>query len=448
MQLSDVAHFLSGGTPKKDKLSYWNGSIPWFSASNMNERFLSESKLRITESGLANGSRLAPKGATLLLVRGSGLFNYIPICYADRDVAFNQDVKAILPKDGIDSLFLHYAVEMHRTQLSNNIDVTGIGAGKFDTDLLKKLSFPDVPKENQAEIGRLAESFDRKIELNRRMNATLERQAQAIFRDWFVDFGPVRRKMALRAADGSKGAGGKAAGGNGADAQHAVAVMGGLIQNPEKATQIAALFPDTMGNEGLPLGWEEGTLDQLAKSIGDTVDPTSIDPTTPYIGLEHMPRKSIMLDDWGVAGSVSSNKARFKTGQILFGKLRPYFHKVGIAPVDGVSSTDIVIIDGKRIADRALVASCVSSTEFVAFTDQGSSGTKMPRTSWTLMKRYPFVVAPENIRDAFSEICTPLHAKIMQSVEENQTLAETRDYLLPRLMSGKVRVADAEGVEA
>ena len=233
--LDDVADFLSGGTPRKSVSDFWDGDIPWFSASNMDQRFLSNTKSKISQKGLDAGSKLAPKGATLLLVRGSGLFNYIPICFADRPVAFNQDVKAICAKPGTDPLYLHYWLESLRPKLRENIGVTGIGAGKFDLDFLKQLPFPDISKEQQKIIGRQASAFDRKIQLNRRMNETLEAMARALFKSWFVDFDPVRARMEGRET--------------------------GLPRH------IANLFPERLVESELgeiPEGWEIRPLDDIA----------------------------------------------------------------------------------------------------------------------------------------------------------------------------------------
>lgn len=286
-----------------------------------------------------------------------------------------------------------------------------------------KFCLPIPPQEVQSKISELLSAIDDKIELNRRMNETLEAMAQAIFRDWFVDFGPVRRKMA--------------------GATDPVAIMGGLTPDPTRAAELAALFPDTLGDDDLPVGWTAGDFGDLATTAGESVDPTRLGEHTPYIGLEHMPRRSISLVNWDYAGKVSSQKSRFSCGQVLFGKLRPYFHKVGIAPVDGVCSTDIVVLDSRTDFDRELIACCASSDAFVAFTDLTSSGTKMPRTSWSHMKSYELAIADAPVRRAFSELIRPMHQKVVGSVGENRTLAETRDYLLPRLMSGEVRVGDA-----
>lgn len=269
---------------------------------------------------------------------------------------------------------------------------------------------------------------ENKIELNQRMNETLEAMAQAIFRDWFVDFGPVRRKLAGETDP--------------------VAIMGGLTPEPTRAAELAALFPAVLSEDGLPAGWREGGFGMLANTAGESVNPAQVGPDTPYIGLEHMPRRSIMLDRWDHAAKISSQKSRFTRGQVLFGKLRPYFHKVGIAPCDGVCSTDIVVLDSREPFDRALIASCASSDAFVAFTDQSSTGTKMPRTSWGHMKAYEVAIADKPVRRAFQSVVGPMHEKIIASVDENRSLAETRDYLLPRLMSGQVRVSGELGSES
>lgn len=412
--LGQVAEFLSGGTPRKGVSVYWGGDIPWYSASNMTRRFLKDDEPKITSAGLEAGSRLAPPGATLILVRGSGLFNHIPICFADAPVAFNQDVKAICPREGTDPLFLHFWIESLRPILKESIGVTGIGAGKFDLSFLQGLPFPDLPIERQEAIGKLAASFDRKIELNRRMNATLETMARAIFRDWFVDFGPTHAKMEGRA--------------------------------PYLAPDLWPLFPARLTDQGIPEGWEMGTLGDVAESPRRGVKPSEIPEHTPYIGLEHMPRRSIALSEWEGAGKVTSNKSAFRKGEFLFGKLRPYFHKVGVAPVDGICSTDIVVVRPKRKEWSAYTLACISSDDFVEFTNAASTGTKMPRTSWKVMSAYETCLGTNEVVAAYQRIVAPMIERIIANIHESRTLAQTRDLLLPRLMSGELRVAEAEKI--
>lgn len=188
-------------------------------------------------------------------------------------------------------------------------------------------------------------------------------------------------------------------------------------------------------------------LADLATARRHNVSPADCGDQTPYIGLEHMPRRSIAIGSWASATSVKSAKSRFEKGDILFGKLRPYFHKVGIAPVDGVCSTDIVVIVPKSPEWSAFVSGTVSSDQFVAYTDQTSTGTKMPRTSWKSMGQYAICIPPSDLAAAYQEAVQPLLDKIVLGIHSNTSLASTRD-VLPKLVSGELPVPDAERIAA
>src|SRR5205823_3721076 len=118
-------------------------------------------------------------------------------------------------------------------------------------------------------------------------------------------------------------------------------------QPPGLKPEIAAFFPDALESSELgeiPKGWRVGTLGEVAENPRRGISAGEIPAGTPYIALEHMPRRTIALSNWTTADEIESNKFEFRRGEILFGKLRPYFHKVGIAPLDGVCSTDILVI--------------------------------------------------------------------------------------------------------
>ena len=187
-QLGELVTFTSGGTPSKKKAEYWNGSIPWISAKTMKDEHISTSDLMISEEGLKNGSRLAPQGSILFLIRGSGLFNGIPICLVDKPVAFNQDVKCINSISEIENKYVFYWLLSQASTLSAIVGVTTIGAGKFDMDVIKRLEISYPEKEVRNEIIRIADAISDKIRLNTAINENLELQAQAIFKSWFVDF--------------------------------------------------------------------------------------------------------------------------------------------------------------------------------------------------------------------------------------------------------------------
>ncbi len=188
-RLGDIIQLKSGGTPDKSNPDYWGGSIPWISAKSMYDDFISTSDLFITEEGLQAGSKIAKKDSILLLTRGSGLFNRIPVCYVVSDVAYNQDVKNIvLKQENVTSIkFLYYWLYGNKELLSSMLETTGIGAGKIDTKRFLNLSISLPSQKEQARYIHLMDLLFDKIELNRRINANSEAQAQALFRSWFVD---------------------------------------------------------------------------------------------------------------------------------------------------------------------------------------------------------------------------------------------------------------------
>jgi len=280
-----------------------------------------------------------------------------------------------------------------------------------------EIPLPSLPE--QRAIAHILGTLDDKIELNRRMSETLEAMARALFKSWFVDFDPVRAK-----AEG---------------------------RDPGLPKPLADLFPARLVDSELgeiPEAWRIGKLGDVAEHPRRGVQPESIEPDVPYIALEHMPKRCIALSDWDVAKGLESNKFAFRKGEILFGKLRPYFHKVGVAPVDGVCSTDIVVVAPKETHWFAFVLGVVSSDEFVEHTNAGSTGTKMPRTSWADMARYEVVQPGKPIARAYTELTRPSVERIVAGIHESRSLAALRDALLPKLISGELRVNDAERVAA
>jgi type I restriction enzyme S subunit len=273
---------------------------------------------------------------------------------------------------------------------------------------------PSLPE--QKAIGHVLKTLDDKIDLNRRMNETLEAMARAIFKSWFVDFDPVKAKAEGKTPKGL---------------------------SPE----IANLFPDSFIDSPLgpiPKGWKAGCLGDIAQNPRRSVQPEDNKRDGVYIGLEHMPQRSIALDSWGEAGQVTSNKFSFRAGEILFGKLRPYFHKVGVAVHNGICSTDILVVCPKSDEWFGFLLGHLSSTEFIDYTTAHSTGTRMPRTNWKDMANYPIVVPMGDGAACFDRIVRPHINKIRTNILESRTLASIRDALLPKLLSGEIRIADAD----
>lgn len=272
------------------------------------------------------------------------------------------------------------------------------------------------PASEQRTMAQVLGSLDDKIDLNREMNRTLEAVAHALFRSWFVDFDPVVAK-----ADGRQPFG--------------------------VSADVASLFPDRFVDSELgpiPEGWEWGELRQAAKRVRQGVHPADVDSDTPYIGLDHMPRKQITLSEWGRAGEVSSNKSSFDENQMLFGKLRPYFHKVGVAFTSGICSTDILVIKAGEPDWWGFVLGHLSSDELIAHADATSTGTRQPRTNWKSLGQYRVCLPPLKVAARYLALIRPIIGKLRANVYESRILADLRDTLLPKLLSGEIRVTDAE----
>jgi type I restriction enzyme S subunit len=389
---------------------------------NMGELFAHHRLLNADMDRVPLGASEAPKfllkEGDLLFARQSLVLEGAGKCSIflsdDEPVTFESHVTRVrIDKKRADSLFYFYYFQSHHGKsVIRSIVEQGAGASGIRGSDLHSLEVLWVPLREQRAIAHILGTLDDKIELNRRRNETLEAMARALFQDWFVDFGPVRAKVAGR--------------------------------QPYLPADLWQLFPGSFDDEGRPQGWVFGRLGEVADHPRRSVQPEHIAPGTPYIALEHMPRQSISLAEWGVADDLESAKHQFFSGEILFGKLRSYFHKAGVAPVDGVCSTDIVVISPKALDWFGFVLGHVSGSAFVEYTDAGSTGTKMPRTSWSHMASYEVILPPQGVAAAFNQRVSPLVKSIRNAIHEAKSLAQLRDTLLPKLISGELRIKDAE----
>jgi type I restriction enzyme S subunit len=182
----------------------------------------------------------------------------------------------------------------------------------------------------------------------------------------------------------------------------------------------------------------------VATSPRDGTDPTMADPSTVYVGLEHMPRRMMWLTERGTAADVASGKFRFANGDILFGRLRPYFHKVVSAPDSGICSTDVLVVRANEDEMAVPLLAAISSDEVIETVVSASEGTRMPRTSWKDLAAIEINWPSDEQATPYSSRLGAIRSSVQSLLAENRTLAALRDALLPGLMSGKLRVRDAE----
>lgn len=163
IELGDLVDFKSGGTPDKSNLAFWNGHIPWLSAKDLKTFDLYKSLDMLTDAGAVEVN-LAPAGAILLLVRGMGLFKDLPLGIARRPLAFNQDIKALVPKQRTNSRFVAYALRANRRAIMNRVDRAGHGTGRLPTEFLEALPLALPGPDTQAKISILLDSVEGSID--------------------------------------------------------------------------------------------------------------------------------------------------------------------------------------------------------------------------------------------------------------------------------------------
>lgn len=170
------------------------------------------------------------------------------------------------------------------------------------------------------------------------------------------------------------------------------------------------------------MGSETVSFGECARLIRDSVAPDQIHPETPYIGLQHIAQDELRLLEVGKASDVSSNKYQFKKGDILFGKLRPYFRKVILAPFDGVCSTDIWVVRATEKCEQNFLFYWMASQEFVDKANQGSEGTKMPRAKWDFVSKITKEIPDLQEQKRISGFLKAFDDKIELNQRMNETL--------------------------
>ena len=350
----------------------------WYSGPIPNDYVLNEGDLIVamTEQaeGLLGSSALIPRSGVYLHNQRLGLVQ-------------------ILDRKQADQHFIYYLFNSKpvRQQIRGSASGTKIRHTAPSRIADVKVSVPSLPVQRR--IAGILSAYDELMENSQRRIRILEAMARALYREWFVHF---------------------------------------RFPGHEKLPRVASPLGD------IPKGWEVKKLGEIAEDMRRNVPKGKLDEPQPYVGLEHIPRRSLALDAWETTTDLGSNKLEFKKGEVLFGKIRPYFHKVSVAPFDGLCSADTIVVRARRPEDYAFVVACVSSDEFVAHATATSNGSKMPRANWSVLEEYGVVIPKGKVAAQFSTLVADIIAQQQALIFQIQNLRRTRDLLLPRLLSGQV----------
>lgn len=312
------------------------------------------------------------------------------------------------PKTDLDMRWLYYAIIHHK--LGDIDDGSPIPSTTRAAVYVREVEVPPLPE--QRAIAATLGALDDKIELNRKMNATLEAMARALFRDWFVDFGPTRAKMESRA--------------------------------PYLSPDLWSLFPDRLDSEGKPEGWEVSTIGDEVRVVGGST-PSTKEPDLWDGGINWATPKDLSTHSAPVLLETSRTISKAGLGKISSGLLpvgslllssRAPIGYLAIAEVPvAINQGFIGMICDKRVSNVFAWLWTLENMEAILAKANGSTFQEISKGNF---RPLPVVVPSTPVMHAFDAIAKPLYDRIAKNERESRTLAQTRDLLLPRLMSGQI----------
>ena len=269
---------------------------------------------------------------------------------------------------------------------------SGVAQPQLPIRDMKRIAIPQPTPSQQLRLVEIFSAYDDLIENNRRRIALLEEAARLLYREWFLHF-------------------------RFAGHEHLKII------------------------DGLPEGWERRTLGDVVEVVKESVKPSDFEENDIHIGLEHIPRRSFTLADWEPTEGLASGKWRFEEGDILFGKIRPYFHKVGFTMRKGLVSSDALVWRVHDEADWPVVLCATSSDHFVAVASKTvREGSKMPRADWKVLQEYVIPQPPGGLLSIFNDVVQTIAAQCKTLAFQNRALGQARDLLLPRLMNEEIAI--------
>ena len=321
-------------------------------------------------------------------------------------------------RERLSNIYLMYAFLGSDFQHQLNADSDQSTRKYIGVTAQRRLRIPFPPPEEQRAIAHILGTLDDKIELNRRMNETLEAIARAFFKSWFVDFDPVRAKSQGR--------------------------------DPGLPKRLANLFPHYFEDSELgeiPKGWGVGRLGDVLEQRVERCVPSADTAVGAYVPIDCISSKSLFLTQSKPGEEAQSSLTRFYKGDLLFGAMRPYFHKVCIAPFDGTTRTTAFVLFPRKRENFAFSTLLLHDPETIDYASRHSTGSTIPYAVWSgSLEDMPVTLPPSAVLEAFDGIVSPILARIPEPYFQNNTLAALRDTLLPKLISGALRIQDADRI--
>jgi type I restriction enzyme S subunit len=261
----------------------------------------------------------------------------------------------------------------------------------------------------QASISRLLTAIDLKISTNKNISQTIENIAQCVFQSWFIDFDYVTDELV-------------------------------------EGDRVLELNPRTLveSEVGLiPSGWEVKSLSHLLTLHKKTVKPSELTSAAPYVPIDQISPRTVFLHNCLPGELAQTSLVTFEKMDILFGAMRPYFHKVALAPFSGTTRTTTFVLKPKISDSLCFALFTVFQNRAIEYATSHSQGTTIPYAAWSnSFENYRYVQPPLSLVAKFNDLVLPLLEYGHSLLRENQSLLAIRDLLLPRLISGELQIPD------
>ncbi|EIY4752555.1 restriction endonuclease subunit S [Vibrio cholerae] len=434
---------LTGGTPlTKNKHFYDGGTIPWLKTKEVNFNFIESTENYITEAGLAGSSaKLVPVNSVIVAMYGQGdtagrvAVNKIP-------VTTNQACcNLVIDPLKADYRFVYYYLKSSYSELVRR--KTGSAQPNLNTKILKDFEIVDLPLARQTAIGDQLEALDQKIILNRQINQTLEQMAQTLFKSWFVDFDPV--------IDNALDAGNPIPDElqHRAEVRKAVRESEGFKPLPDEVRQ---LFPDAFEESELgwvPKGWEVKKISDFGSVIcGKTPSkkiPEYYGSDVPFLKIPDMHGNVFVVkttDKLSYKGSNSQVKKLIPKDSISVSCIATVgLVSISTEPMHTNQQINSIVPNQPRFRDYLYFSMKEKRKQFH---DLASGGSTTLNMNTGVFSRVSVLKPSDAILDMFQTQSSGLLERIKLSSTESESLAALRDTLLPKLISGELRLDDIE----
>lgn len=340
--------------------------------------------------------RLVTDGDTILSTVRPNRRSFLYIKNPAANTVASTGFVVLSPKKQTDARFLYYLAtrQQFTDYLSSN--TKGSAYPAVSPEVITNAEVLVPPPEGQKRIADILSAFDDKIELNNKISRTLEQMAQAIFKEWFVKF---------------------------------------RFPGHEKAKRVDS----ELGK--IPEGWAVETLGRIVANITDRYAGDNKKARKPYVPIDVISTKKLALENVAKPEEAQSSLIQFHEGDILFGAMRPYFHKVAIAPFDGLTRTTCFVLRPFEREYCGFAVMLLFSKEAVAYATSHSGGTTIPYAKWDRsFADMPIIKPPRNVARDYDELFSSLASRIRILVGENKKLAALRDLLLPKLIGGEIKI--------